>query len=448
MTVARTAWHICHSLLPKPLQGRSVHGASRNIHHSRHVLLLLPFLLVTAIAATAQTVRISGQIRERSEYDQRLDMADDGRFYHLLRTRLGIGAAFEEDLSAFAELQDARSLGSSERRNESGIPAFDLREGYIEARRIGGTPFGIKVGRQTLCYGDERLLGEVDWSNAGQTFDAAVIRAESDQVRVDLIGAVLARHPYRPVYSATTFLTGIWGIWNPSWLDGSLQAYYLFDDPGPGAMAQNRHTPGVHLRGMAGGFDLAIDGALQLGTIFGDTIGAVGGIPIRANMVGIRLGHTIDTALAIRIGMGYDRISGDDPGSDTYGTFSTLYATNQRYYGAMGYFTDIPRETREAGLQHIVLEASASPLQGLSMGASLHLFSLVMAPGESGPAIGNAAAPSKTVGNEIDVSIGYSLSQWLQLGIGYSVFNAAANRTVLPGRQTTQWGYLTLSAGF
>ena len=40
-------------------------------------------------------------------------------------------------------------------------------------------PVTLKVGRQELSYGDERLVGAFDWNNIGRVFDAAKLRYEN-----------------------------------------------------------------------------------------------------------------------------------------------------------------------------------------------------------------------------------------------------------------------------
>lgn len=413
---------------------------------------LLPLLVLLGSAAHAQTVLVHGEIRERSEFGQQPDRrpgtpGDDDPVHHL-RTRLGIAASFQEDLRAVVQLQDTRTFGDDRASSGAGAPVFDLRLGYIEATRIGGTPFAITVGRQTLSYADEQLLGDADWSNGGQAFDAAVIRAETGDLRVDLLGGVLARHPERLLYTRDAFLTGIWANWSPAWLGGSLQAYYLYDDPGSAAVPQQRHTPGLYLRTAAAGFDIEIGGALQLGEMFGDTTSAYGGIPIRANRIGARLGYTIDSALALRVAAGYDRISGDDPATGSYGAFGTLYPTTHGRHGAMDFFTDIPRDTDGAGLQDITASISGTPLEGLSIGASIHLLSLATVPARYDTGMDNDSPPSEAIGGEIDIEAEYAVAGWLALGAGYSIFRGAEGRIVPYGERSMQWGYFTATAKF
>ena len=50
---------------------------------------------------------------------------------------------------------------------------FNLRQAYVQIANYDVCPFGLKIGRQELSYGDERLVGTFDWSNYARTFDAA-----------------------------------------------------------------------------------------------------------------------------------------------------------------------------------------------------------------------------------------------------------------------------------
>lgn len=418
---------------------------------------LLPWLLfvLMAVPLQAQTFRAMGEIRERSEYDRRLN-TDDEDIFHLLRTRFGLEASLEEELMAFIELQDARGFGDTRtgavRGGEESL--IGLRQGYIQARHIGGSPLGVKVGRQALSYGNERLLGASEWSNFGQTFDAAVIRMELDSITVDLMGGAIAQRPNRLVYAPDAFLIGTWATWKPARTGASIHAFYLFDDPRNTAARQDRHTLGTHTTGAWHGLDYTVDGALQLGDMYFSESG-VDRLPIFAYMAGTRLGYTFDSSLALRIGVGWDFLSGNPPGrSDAYRAFSTLYATNRLHFGAMEYFDDVPRVTEGLGLQSFAAQASVSPLKGLHLSAELHFFSLARNPfdetvidPEMPPGVPSIPY-SRTIGNEMDFAITYDVLEWLQLSGGYSIFNGDPDRYILRGRNTARWGFFSARARF
>ncbi|HSV09440.1 MAG TPA: alginate export family protein, partial [Hanamia sp.] len=49
--------------------------------------------------------------------------------------------------------------------------------------------WSIKVGRQVLSYDDERILGPLDWNNAGRKHDAALLAFEKNKFTANLAAA-------------------------------------------------------------------------------------------------------------------------------------------------------------------------------------------------------------------------------------------------------------------
>src|SRR5215471_4725295 len=94
----------------------------------------------------------------------------------LLRTRVHAGYSPTDWLTIFGEGQNSSSTGDRRNPNTQSNGPFDLHQGYVQ---LGGTkelPLSLKVGRQELIYGDERLVGPYDWDNTGRSFDAAKLR--------------------------------------------------------------------------------------------------------------------------------------------------------------------------------------------------------------------------------------------------------------------------------
>jgi len=113
----------------------------------------------------------------------------------LLRTRLSADYKFTDQAHTFVEFQDARywlsdlSLADFG-RSSSHYAEFDLPQAHLEWRRIGESPFGVKLGRQILLYGDRRVFAPVEWGNVGNYWwDAAKLYYETDPIAVDVIYA-------------------------------------------------------------------------------------------------------------------------------------------------------------------------------------------------------------------------------------------------------------------
>src|SRR4029079_8807367 len=48
---------------------------------------------------------------------------------------------------------------------------FDVRQAYVELGNPEGKTFGVRVGRQELVFGEQRLVGHLNWVNAARSFD-------------------------------------------------------------------------------------------------------------------------------------------------------------------------------------------------------------------------------------------------------------------------------------
>lgn len=406
-------------------------------------VLLLSFIL--AGTATAQSIEFSGQFRERSEFnDKSFNEDQHSDVYHFLRTRLKATATVNEQVKVVLEAQDARVYGEESSTFNSGAAHLDLRQGYLELTGFAGGLLSGKLGRQALVYANQRFIGAIDWHNYGQTFDAGVLRVNAGAISIDALGAAVSRNSNTPEYMRDVFLTGVWGKWSPAGSRQSVQAFFLFDTPNTGTIRQNRQTAGLYAGGHFGMFDYEVDAAVQMG----DFIPEMGDSrDISANMVGIRAGYRIPFAAGLRIGVGFDMLSGQDfDDMTTYGAFHTLYATNHKYYGYMDYFLNIPNATSGMGLQDIIIQLSAAPVEGLKIGADVHLFSTAVDPAD----VSNMPeSASKTIGTEIDITAKWKVAKIVGMTLGYSMFSGDENRIVLTGTgDSSSWAYLMTMVNF
>lgn len=247
--------------------------------------------------------RLRFEIRENNfDFDDSIDSVTDDSF---LLQRFRIGAAFKpvEWLKFYAQGQDTREF-FSDRPNipgalgAEGDDTFDFRQGYVQ---IGPKSWNLTAGRQTLAYGDERLIGTSDWNNFGRTFDAAKLHFElSKTTNIDLFAstpAVIDRHSYNQsdlfngdelhrdlVFSGIYFTTGavepvtldlyVLGLdqarGNNSNLEGSLTTLPAGAAGGNAMERTDFATIGTRIKGdpkKLGGFEFEGEFALQAGTV-------------------------------------------------------------------------------------------------------------------------------------------------------------------------------------
>ena len=55
------------------------------------------------------------------------------------------------------------------------------------------SPVALRLGRQELAFGEQRLLGHLAWVNTGRVWDAARATLRSKPVQVDVFAASLVR---------------------------------------------------------------------------------------------------------------------------------------------------------------------------------------------------------------------------------------------------------------
>ena len=96
--------------------------------------------------------------------------------------------------------QDARAPGIRQGLPNIGAfrDGFDLRQAYAQ---IGGdnSPVTVTVGRQLLAYGDQRLVGALDWANTSRAFDAVKLQLRGNSFKVDVFSAqVVQNDPDQP----------------------------------------------------------------------------------------------------------------------------------------------------------------------------------------------------------------------------------------------------------
>jgi len=418
-------------------------------------LVLLVMVVLLGGSAIAQDFSFSAQLRERTELDAKA-ISPGGHMdvYHWLRTRFSANAAVNENVTVFVELQDARQFGTEGTTLNTGASHFDLRQGFVNVEKIGGGNFDAKLGRQVLAYANERLIGAIDWSHFGQSFDAGVLSANFKNFRVDVIGAAVHRYDNVPEYNRDHFLTGLWGVWNPTADKNSVQPFFLYDNPMSPVGLQGatvrlrRFTTGLYTNWTMNNLDIEFDGAFQFGEFPQVKTADDKAVALAAHMVGVRVGYTLPGSANFRIGVGFDRLSGNnapDEGKqeETVESFSTLFATNHKFYGHMDYFS-FENTYNNLGLHDIMLNLSAAPMPDTKLGADFHLFMTAVDPQDWVPT-GATSDVEANIGMELDLWFTFQVAKavWTTAGLSVMDFAEQAKRPLYTGLGKTQkWGWI------
>jgi len=409
------------------------------VNAARHALLTyglaLALLLACGGPAVAQEgdaaqVTLSGQMRFRGEWDGRtVGTGDDAAV--LSRIRLGVRADVRPWLTAFAQLQDHRAWGTEADPVEGSADAFDLHQGYVDLTQ---GEYTVRIGRQEVGLGDERLVGPLAWANTGRSFDGVLARRELPGGHVRAFWMNVHERDALTLIGVDPQANE--GEDEDGWLIGAfvttavggatLEGIFLHDRNAATGESSTAHG---RVHGSAGRVLFDGSGAYQFGP------------DLRAFLFSAKLGlaFAADGSIAAQL----DYISGDDDPLDaTDHAFRTLYPTAHAYHGYMDYFLAFPGNTVSAGLMDAIARVAVPMPDPWRLRGDLHRFSLA-----------KARDGSRALGWEADAVVARDLTRGASVELGASAFFPTdLMRSVAPafssGADPTYWGYLMLIVGW
>lgn len=128
-------------------------------------------------------------------------------------------------------------------------------------------------------------------------------------------------------------------------------------------------------------------------------------------------------------GIGLDYLSGnsDKTSSNHSGSFSTLYATNHKFYGYMDYFINIPADTKQHGLIDPYLRIGIISSKKYKTTLDVHQFYLA---NKNNSGINKI---QRSLGDEVDLLFDYQPSAIVNFQLGYSMMFATKNMELIKG---------------
>ncbi len=273
----------------------------------------------------------------------------------------------------------------------------------------------LRIGRQELLYGNQRLVSPLDWSNTRRTFEGGRLLYKNGDWTVDTfltsLVPVVANRLDEADYDQTFY--GIYSTYD-GFENVSIESYYLgYDNQNPAGAAGSGdfslHTLGMRLNGAVDDWLWEMEGGPQFGRQSGSGVGHSAAFATAG--IGRKMANQPGTPT---LWFYYDYASGNVPGGNFNG-FNQLFPLSHKYFG---FIDAVQRSNVEA--PNILLKAQPSEKLSLLLWY-WHFMSNTDAPV---PSNGNTPAQtsSRNLGDELDVILKRTIGPRSNVLLGWSHF--------------------------
>ncbi|MBX9894438.1 MAG: alginate export family protein [Nitrosomonas sp.] len=365
--------------------------------------------------------------RYTHETDSRLNAGDVNNDFHLLRTRFHADLWYRDRVRLFAELLDARAFSSelpplgTDRNHADILNMFT----DIKLANIDNGPVYVRVGRQELLYGSQRLISTLDWVNTRRTFQGVKFFWRNPQWDLDAfwVRPMITEKGNVDNWDTQQNFFGLWATNKPKpghaidlyFLslinDRNITAANLLTGNILGANADT-HTLGGRLVGNVDNFLYEIEGMYQFGRRSGLDVSAFAA----ATGIGYRFPLPMNPQGWIR----YDFASGDSRHTDgRSNTFNQLFPFGHYY---MGFLDRVGRQN----IHDFNAQFTMHPMPWITFITQYHRFYLANNRDFLYNAAGLATLRDVTgqsgshVGDELDFRLNLHVSRHQDVLLGYS----------------------------
>lgn len=394
---------------------------------------------------------LGGELRGRFEYYSHPNMGLQGQgpnAYLLPRILLHADLHAGDYFRAFVQLGDHLAPWK-----DAAAPPYldrlDVQQAFVDFR----LPFGadrdpvLRLGRQEMAFGSQRLVAIRDAPNVRRAFDGARLRSVTDDVSIDAFVT-------RPVLDQAGVFDdpsdqkqAFWGVYATAPAKvipgGKLDLYYLgFENKqaryAAGLGEEQRHTIGSRFFGAAGNWDWDWEALGQLGTFAAQNIRAWG--------VSTDTGYTFDPAgWKVRLGLKADVGSGDQNlRNATLGTLNPLFPK-------LAYFNQAAI-LGPSNVMNLQPSVSFTPVQKVQLTLAYgFLWRTTTADavytGAGVPVAGTAGQPGRFTGRQFSIDLAWQLDRHIDIGLGYVHFDPASVLKMAGGRNV-DFTYLSATYRF
>lgn len=403
-------------------------------------------LLVLGGTTFAQEIDANLQLRPRYEYRNGFKslMTDNELPTSSVSQRSRLNLNFkQEKISAKLTLQNVRTWGdvkTTSTNDKNGIMFFEAWAQYQFDDN-----WSTRMGRQVISYDNQRIFGEIDWLQQGQSHDAAIVSYKKGKHQLDLGAALNADSEdlFRNLYT-TNYKNMQYAWYHTHFSDFqmsllALNTGFQYEEPVTTDLEIDyMQTFGTFLKYKKNKFDADLSLYAQTGKGKLTTNNTT----INAYNAGLNINYAVTNE--VKAGLGYEYLSGKDQ-TDTENiikSFNPIFGTNHAFNGFMDYFY-VGNHKNTVGLQDVYLKLNYAPNKW-NFAVTPHVF--MTAADVKNPLASDIM--DNYLGTEVDVTVGYSLHKNIGISAGYSQMFGTETLEVLKGGNKdldNNWAYVMVN---
>lgn len=395
----------------------------------RYIILAVITVVINETANAQFT--LSGEFRPRTEFSHGYkSLAYENQDLSTItsqRTRLN--AMFSTEwVKTKLVLQDVRNWGGQPQLVGNENYATSVHEAWAEIFFV--PEFSLQAGRQELNYDDQRIFGNVGWTQQGRTHDVALLKYKKNFT----LHFGIAHHENSDItnnlYDGPDAYKDLLFLWfNKTWKANSLSLLALNNGV---PVTEDSAQVSKYSQTLGGRYSRKFEKWSVAANLYYQTGKHSNGKDISA------LNFLAEATLKMGITAGYEYLSGNSfDKTDKVYAFTPFYGTNHKFNGFMDYFY-VSNHINSVGLNDAYLKYGWSKKK-FSVNADVHYFA------SAGKINADAG---KYLGTEIDLTLGYKLHDIATLNAGWSSMFASESMELLKGGDSSAsnyWAYIMLT---
>jgi hypothetical protein len=369
-------------------------------------------------------LNIGGANWVRYFYEQNNRLSGRYNDYVQIRTRLYTDLWYQDIFRIYVEGIYAETNGANLPLLPIDATRFDFLNLFVDLKlgQIANDGVYLRVGRQELLLGSQRLVSTLEWANTRRTFQGVRLFRTGEKWDTDLfwLQPVIPNRTALDSIDNNQNFIGAWATYKPK-RGTYLDFYYmLYDNTNRvNQLGIDRFPVTLHTFGsrFAGDIDNQIlfdfEGAMQLGRR--------GSADVVAGTAAAGLGyHFVDMPWNPTFWVYYECASGDrNPNSGNFTTFNQLFPFGHFYFG----WADI---IGRQNIHDVFLAMYLYPTNWITLWFQYHNFWLASSRDALYNVAGNAirrdptGAAGSYIGNELDIIVNFHITKRTDLLVAYA----------------------------